>query len=126
MSLVTTATVIENSTVVLLARVADENGNNCEQADLSTIVCKVFDANDPEGAAVATPSVVIADSIYDTLQTDSRWTTDSTGYNFAFKLPASALADGDKKYRVECKFTPVSGFVFWALYDLDTIAVRSE
>jgi hypothetical protein len=60
----------------------------------------------------ASTAVVVADSVYDTLQTDARWTKDSTGYNFADAIGQAFFPIGDTEYRVEYLFTPTTGATY--------------
>ena len=124
---ITKATVWEDGGATCLARVLGNAGTAITQASLTSIGCKVFDLNSttPE-TAVSTPTVTIASAVFDTLQTDARWTVDSTGYNFLFVIAASVLTTGDHRYRVEFKFTPASGEVFWLVYELHAQAVSTS
>ena len=115
---ITTGTVFEDSGASLMARVVDNDGTDITQSDITTIKYSVFDVSDP-GAASNT-GLNVSDVVFDTLQTDARWTKDSTGYNFRHDLPASALPEGDHVYRVEYKFTPASGEVFHVVFELAT------
>jgi len=63
-------------------------------------------------------TLVVADTIFDTLQTDERWNVDDTGYNFAAAMPASTLESIPKgeyptprRYSVPIRITPVVGEV---------------
>lgn len=51
-----------------------------------------------------TPS--IASVVFDTLQTDSRWNLDSTGYNVAYMIEPPQIG---KTYELRCRITLVSG-----------------
>lgn len=100
-------TVFEDGAASFMARVAVGSGVNMVQADISSIACEVFDST---GTSVATPAVVVADSVFDTLQTDARWNpdVDTTGYNFRYDMPATTFTTGGR-YRVEFMFSPVAG-----------------
>ncbi|QNN24348.1 hypothetical protein HED60_19410 [Planctomycetales bacterium ZRK34] len=117
--------VFENSAVITLARIRKNTGDNAQQSDISSITCNIYDISDTS-AAQSTPSVTVSSVIYDTLQTDSRWTADSTGYNFAHEIPAWALWKGDTTYRIEYLFTPASGEAFYAAYEVSTIQIFSS
>lgn len=96
----------EDNSVFVMARILGHAGVNITQASLTSIACKVYDGT----TEVAAPAVVVADSVFDALQTsDPRWTKDATGYNFAFTVPASAFPSGDKVYLVKFTFDPVTG-----------------
>ena len=112
-------TVFEDSGAAVMARIVDNDGTNITQADLSAISWNIFDMSNP--ASATNTALVITDVVFDTLQTDSRWTTDSTGYNFRHDVPAVSLAIGDAQYRLEYKFTPASGEVFHTAFELVTV-----
>jgi len=100
-------TIWEDSGVQLLARVNRADNTPLLQAEITSITGKVFllDSTTPTTAS-STPTVTVASVIFDTLQTDSRWDADSTGYNFKLQLGASAFATGNARYRIEFEFDP--------------------
>ncbi len=118
--------VVENSVLVwegfgatALARIKGADGANITQASLTGITCTVYDLSD--GSTVVTPTVVVADSVFDTLQTgDARWEDakggDLTGFNFEFALPDTAFPVGGQEYRVTFAFDPVTGADFPLVY----------
>jgi len=108
----------EDGGATLMARILDNDGSAAQQGDISSISRDVWDLDTSTTSAVDTSAVAVATSIYDTLQTDSRWTEDSTGYNFLDTVAAALLANGNHRYRVEYKFTPASGQVYWAVFSL--------
>lgn len=111
-------TVWENQSLVVFARIANISGDYITQATITSIAGGTYDLDD--GSAVATFSVVVGSSVFDTLQTgDARWTVDSTGYNFRHTVPGTALPEGDKRYQVEIVLTPTGGadpipLIVWA------------
>jgi len=121
--LLITGSAYEDSGVTIMARITGLDGAVITQGSISTITCAVFD---PTGASVATPTVVVADSVFDALQTDARWTVDSTGYNFRYDVAASVMATGDKTYRFEFKFTPSSGEVFFVVAQIHAYDVLTS
>ena len=122
-------TVFEDGGATFLARVRGNSGAAITQASLSTITCKVFDLDVAPDTSILAPSVVIASTVFDTMQgasfSDARWTADATGYNFLHEMPATAFPDGQRRYRVEYKFTPVSGAVFWLVFEVLALEIRS-
>lgn len=118
----THGTIWEDAGAMLMARVTGNDGAAITQASLSTITYKVFDLK----TEVSTGSLTISSVVFDTLQTDARWTVDSTGYNFRWDAPASLFTTSGHQYRVEIRFTPASGAIFWAIFDLFTIAVLTS
>lgn len=100
-----------------LARVVGNAGTAITQATISTIVCKVFlESGSTPDTAVVTPTVTVSSAVFDTLQTDSRWTKDGTGYNFRFTVPGTSLTVDGGRYRVEYLFTPTSGDAFTVIH----------
>lgn len=103
----------------LMARVVGPTSAAITQAAVSSITCAVFDLDgDSPSSAVATPSIVVASTVFDTLQTDGRWSVDSTGYNFRYDAAASIFATGGHRYRFEFRFTPASGQVYWVVFEV--------
>jgi hypothetical protein len=115
-------TVFEDSGFSLMARVQGSDAANVQQADISSIAYSVFDLSDTT-TATATGTLTVASVVFDSLQTDARWTEDSTGYNFRWDVPASIGATGDKVYRIEIAFTPASGEVFHAVFEARTVGL---
>jgi len=111
-------TIYEDSGAYLMARVLGGDGSAVQQSDISSIAYSVYDMDDT--SSPGTGSLTVANVVYDTLQTDSRWTTDTTGYNFGWSAPASLFATGDRVYKVEVLFTPASGEVFHVQWDVTT------
>lgn len=114
----------KDSGAIFLARILASDGTNLVQADVSSITCTVTDITGMP-AAVITPSIVVSVSVFDTLQTDSLWSKDSTGYNFRHAMPATAFPTGGNVYRVEYKFTPASGAVFYVVFEVTAVGVYS-
>jgi hypothetical protein len=123
--LVTRGKVIENSPTTILARLVDAQGSLLTQANTSSISVKVFDRTSAEQVG-ATITPVISDTIYNTLQTDSRWTRDATGYNFAMVIGPAYFPAAPTTYRVEAKITPTIGSPFYVLWDLAAENIFSE
>ena len=115
--------VIEDSGCTFMARILGTNGVPVVQSVVASIACKVFSPRTNQSTPTATPTVVVADSIFDTLQTDARWTLDVTGYNFAYEMASTTFTTGDTLYRVEFKFMPTSGDVYYALYEGSAVEV---
>jgi len=98
----------------IMARINGTDGTAITQSAVNTITCTVYDST---LTSVATPSVVVGDSVFNTLQTDSRWTVDSTGYNFRYDVAATVMT-APGTYRFEFKFTPTSGEVYWVVAEV--------
>lgn len=95
----------EDSPPRLMARVTGRTGANITQASLTSITLYGYTGTTTVANGVA---LTVSSVVYDTLQTDSRWTEDSTGYNFGYDLPASYIASAGE-YRFEFVFNPASG-----------------
>ena len=110
-------TIYEDSGAYLMGYVTGGTGAAIVQADVSSIAYKVYDKDDTSSPSTGT--LTVADVVYDTLQTDSRW-TDTTGYNFGWPAPASLFPDGDRVYQVEIQVTPASGEGYPLRFDVTT------
>src|SRR4051794_27635729 len=113
-SLTSKVNVIANSGATLLARVRRSDGANMVAADVSTFVVKVYDASGNLTATLANG----AHTVYSSLQTDTRWVKDTTGYNVSIDVPGSSWTTA-QIYRVEAKITPTTGNAFFLLWDCD-------
>lgn len=120
----TKAVIWEDSGATLMARVVGNDAADLQQADVTGISYKIFDLDSATpGTATATGTCVVATVIKDTLQTDDRWTVDSTGYNFIEATAASLWPTGDHRYRIEYIFDPVSGEDFPVVFELSVRAI---
>lgn len=114
-------------------QVTGDLGKPVLQADVSTITCKVFDLGTDPNATSGTevgsaPSVVVASTIFDTLQTTG-WDVnlDSSGYNFRHAIAgATYFTDGGDYFAIEYKFTLTSATVFWVVYRVQAVAVLTS
>ena len=110
------ATFIEDSGWTALARIELPSGAIATQATITSIAYTVHNGT----TQTASGAIVVATSVFDAIQgaayADARWDKDATGYNFRFEIPASAFPSPGKDYRVEIKFTPVTGEVFHVLW----------
>ncbi len=108
--------VFQNGDATFLARV-EFDGANITQAGLTSITCNVYDlkGNTPS-TPVLTPTLTVSATIFDTLQTDARWTRDATGYNFRHDMPATAFTTARHDYDVIYKFTSSGGKVGYAKF----------
>lgn len=108
----------KNGSVTNMARVTGADAADIVQADISSAVYSIhlLDDQAPDSRTAVTghaaASLTVADIIFDTLQTDDRWTEDSTGYNFRHTVDISsnqAFAVAGRRYLVEYTLTPASG-----------------
>lgn len=107
----------EDQDLVVMARVKGVDRQLIIQSTLSSISVTVTDLSNGEQVSTAlAPSV--ASTVFDTLQTDARWTKDRTGYNFRYTIPGTYFPSGGRDYWVEVEFTPASGSVFTAAWQV--------
>jgi len=123
-------TVFKNGSATLLARVVGVDGTPVTQADIASAEYSVYllDHDDPDAATAVGghegASIDVSSLIFDTLQTDSVWDVDETGYNFRHVLDVSAnqaLAIAGRRYLVEFELTPGSGQVILVRFRLNVI-----
>ncbi len=91
---------------LLMARVSGKFNAYITQATISSINRTI--TNKDTGAEVSSDALVVADVVYDTLQTGGPWTYDDTGYNFADQPPDEDL-DAAATYVVVYTLVPTSG-----------------
>ncbi len=107
---------------MIMARV-QMNGSNISQSDISAVERKIFDADgSTPDTAEDTSDLTVASVVFDDLQTDDRWTEDSTGYNFRDTVVASLLSS-PTRYRIEYKFTGAAGEVFFIRWYHRTVSI---
>ena len=105
----------EDSGASPMARIVGNDGVNIVQADVTSIYRIIYNA--ATGVVVqASTEITVANAVFDTLQTDARWSYDDTGYNFRDDAPAAQFASGSVVYRIEYKFTPASGEVWHVVF----------
>lgn len=122
--------VFHNGSVTLLARVVGAQGTAVNQASIASIAYTVtlLDESDPTVESPVTGhtdvALVVADAVYDALQTDVLWDVDSTGYNFRHTLDVSAdqaFTIAGRVYRVVFRLTPTSGQVILVRFRVHAI-----
>jgi hypothetical protein len=108
----------KDGSAVLLARVVDENADLILQAGISAAEYTIYllDDQDPDTRTAVTGhtggALVVADIIFDTLQTGAEWTIDGTGYNLSVTVDVSAdeaFAIAGRRYLVVVTLIPTSG-----------------
>jgi hypothetical protein len=123
-------TAFKNGSAVLLARIVDQRGINVVQADLSAIKYTVYllDGQNPDSRTAVTGhtnvSLLVANCIFDTLQTDPIWTVDAIGYNFRHVLDVSAhpaFAIAGRRYLIEYQLSPTAGQAILVRFRLNVI-----
>lgn len=119
-------TIWEDGDVTEMARF-QVNGVNGVQANLTSIARNIFDLSGATpGTSLGEVDIVVADSVFDTLQTDARWTKDLTGYNFRDRVPAAQFTTGGRTYLVEYLFTGTSAEKFWVVYKHPAKKIRTS
>ncbi len=107
-------TVLEDSDFSLMFRVYGADAAAITRASLTSITYTVWDldATDPT-SSVDSGTLTVADVVFDTLQSDDRWTTDDVGYNFRHDVADTVCSTGGHTYRIEHKFTASGGQIFF-------------
>lgn len=82
-----------------LARVTGFSGSILDPANVTDIEYEVIDTVTDE--IVEGDDLLASAVMFDTLQTDGRWTLDSIGYNFRHLMDGAAFPVGGRRYRVE-------------------------
>lgn len=106
-------------------KVPDDAGYG-QQADISTIVMSVIDTK-LKKKVIDDLSLTVSSVVYNTLQTDARWTDengaaiDAIGYNFRYDTLRTHIPNGGTTYLFEFYFTPVSGEPFAAAFEVEAL-----
>ena len=106
-----TGCVAEDSTFAVMLRL-QVDGVNATQGVLSSITWKAWDERNT-AAVYASGTLTVSDVVYDTLQTDGRWSADSTGYNFRHDITQATFTD-PARYLIEYTVTMTGGNSFIA------------
>ena len=110
----------EGTSPTVMGRFLIHDGSVAQQADITSVGYKVYDVDDPSSVIIEDAAVDVSAVFYDTLQTDSRWTLDSTGFNFAWAAPVTACPDGGKTYIAQFTTQPDVGAVIKDAVELKT------
>ena len=120
----------KHGSATLLARIVGAGGANIVRADISAIQYTVYllDDQDPDARSGVTGhtdvALSVAAAVFNTLQTDPRWTVDATGYNFCHVLDVSAhqaFTIAGRRYLVEYRLTPSVGQVIVVRFRINVI-----
>jgi hypothetical protein len=111
-------TAFKNGSAVLMARIVDASGAHVQQAGIAAIEYSIFELDPcrPDDLTVVAghdgASLVIADVIFNALQTGGLWTVDEVGYNFHHEIDVSsseAFPKAGAQYQVRYELTPTTG-----------------
>ena len=126
MSCITKGAGYEGSDITCMARI-QMNGANITQSDISAIERKIFDLDgDGPDTAEDTSTPSVSTVVFDTLQTDGRWTKGGTGYNFRQLVGGALFPEANRRYLIEYKFTGDSGEIFYHVWENTTRAIRGS
>jgi len=123
-------TAFKGGSAILMARVVDVDAGVIVQADITSIAYSVYllDDSDPTSRTAVTGhaavALVVANTIYDTLQTDASWTADTTGYNFRHvvnRSTAEAFGTSGRNYLVEHTLTPAAGQIILLQFRINVL-----
>ncbi len=120
---VTKAMVWEDGGAAFMARIVGNDAANITQASITGGTVKVFDSS---GTSVLDSTITKTTHIFDTLQTDARWTVDSTGYNFLYAMADTVFSTGNEMYTVEFMFDPASGNDFPVVYEVEALPLQGS
>ncbi len=104
----------------LMARVVGSDAVAITQSDIASIAYTIWDLS-ATSSAINSGSLDAADVVFDSLQTDDRWTVDDTGYNFRWAAAASLFPAFDaikKTFRVEIVLTDTVAAEIALLFEL--------
>ena len=88
-----------------MARVVGYDNQNINRASVSSISFKVTQIDSTTGQRVEVvpeAPLNVNDVIFDTLQTDAKWTKDAEGYNLAYQVEPTALPRQNETF--DCDF----------------------
>lgn len=117
----------EDSGFSLMSRIQGEDGENITQSSINTITASFFnidDTDDPQELGFSPIILTVSQVVFDTLQTDARWTKDATGYNFRYDVPKTVAVE-PCKMRVEILFDPASGENFYDVWEGTVRAIHA-
>jgi len=120
----TTGFVYEDSTFTLMARF-EVDGSNGVQADCVSIQMKAWNAPDFDNT-VLDAALTVSSVVFDTLQTDGRWTRDSTGYNFLYDVADSICTEAGTLYLFEAVIETSGGSLPPMIWEVTCKQTRSS
>jgi hypothetical protein len=123
-------TTMKNGTATLMARIVGHDAALATPDDIASVDYSIYllDDDDPDARSAVTGhdevSLTVADVLFTSLQTDDRWTVDTTGYNFRHTIDISsnqAFTIAGRRYLVEYRLTPDEGQVIIARFRVNVI-----
>ena len=111
-------TAFKNGSAVLMARIVDSDGENIQQAAMSSIRYSIYELDPcrPDNLSVVAGhddvSLTVGDVVFDSLQTGGLWTVDEEGYNFRHEIDVStaeAFPKAGTQYQIRYELTPTTG-----------------
>lgn len=111
-------TAFKNGSAILMARIVDAAGANVQQAGISAIEYSIYELDPcrPDNLVVVaghdSVSLVVANVVFNALQTGGLWTVDSVGYNFRHEIDvgsSEAFPKAGTQYQVRYEMAPTTG-----------------
>jgi len=130
MSTDTYGTVFKGGSATCLARIVGHDATAITRTDVSSIQYSIYllAADDPDSRTVVAGHDAVAvdkiTTIFDSLQTDARWTRDDVGYNFRHTIDVTsngAFMLAGRDYLVEYRLTPTTGQVILVRFRLHCV-----
>jgi hypothetical protein len=103
----TYAIISEGNPATILARIQDQFGVPISQSQVTSISVAVWNVETSTLIATTTPSV--SSCVFDSFQTDGRWSIDAIGYNFAANIDGTSFNVGDNVFQIQATITPITG-----------------
>lgn len=103
------------------------NGSNITRAVITSITRRIFDLDGGTPTVAIDETVLtVASVVFDTLQTDGRWTKDETGYNFRDTIGGAIFSTANHNYLVEYKIVGANGELAAIAFRLPTQSLFSS
>ncbi len=111
----------EGEAATIRGRVTDPNGDLIYQADVLTILVQVFDTTATDrGTPVYQDDLIVSNVMWDALQVDKGWRTDSDGYSYRYEIPENVFKEGGRVYRIESIFTTAAKGATTLVHEVET------
>lgn len=120
-----TSPAFENSSVTLLARVLNAEGEPITPEEVTSVDCQVFELG-VDQAPIATMDLTVSEVILPELALDERWSADPTGYNLRFVTAPEHMPEGAKIYAFELKLSVANGSPIFAVFEVPTLWLYRE